>query len=203
MDMDLVESSEGAGDLASAVLTVTSGEKDRNNDQKPPFLLQKARSKTSLRIRYEAETEVIKRKLGSLEGVRSQLGLSQRKICQLLLVDPSAWSRWVRADEDAPPHIYRMLQWYLALEEKYPALDVNFWLNTVVRAQEPLHAEIRDARLSQIPGKVEMLTAQLSALQMAYEKQQRLLGKVLFLGAAAAFLAIGLLGWRLLSLFSS
>ena len=71
-----------------------------------------------------------KKKLGHLEDIRKQLGLSQRKMAQLLLVDPSAWTRWTRSGERAPPHIYRALQWYLALEEKYPALDVGFWLNS-------------------------------------------------------------------------
>ena len=95
------------------------------------------RAKTSLRIRYEAEVEVIRRKLGNLEDIRKTLGLSQRKISQLLFVDPSAWTRWTKSGagnkDSAPPHIYRMLQWYLALEDKYPALDTGFWLSTVAR----------------------------------------------------------------------
>ncbi len=93
----------------------------------------KSRAKSSLRLKYEAETQVISRKLGDLESIRGQLGLSQRKMAQLLLVDPSAWTRWTKGNDEAPPHIYRMLQWYLALENKYPALDVNFWLNTVAQ----------------------------------------------------------------------
>lgn len=92
------------------------------------------KSKSSLRMRYEAEASVIKKKLGNLDDIRTVLGLSQRKICQLLLVDPSAWTRWTRQNESAPPHIYRMLQWYLALEGKYPALDAGFWLSAVSRS---------------------------------------------------------------------
>ena len=91
------------------------------------------RAKSSLRLKYEAETQVIERKLGDLESIREKLGLSQRKIAQLLLVDPSAWTRWTKGQDQAPPHIYRMLQWYLALEDKYPALDVNFWLSNVAQ----------------------------------------------------------------------
>jgi transcriptional regulator with XRE-family HTH domain len=94
------------------------------------------RAKSSLRLKYEAETHVIERKLGDLEAIREKLGLTQRKMAQLLLVDPSAWTRWTKGGDEAPPHIYRMLQWYLALEEKYPALDVNFWLNTVTQVTE-------------------------------------------------------------------
>lgn len=91
------------------------------------------RVKSSLRLKYEAETHYIERKIGDLETVRAKLGLSQRKMAQLLLVDPSAWTRWTKGDDQAPPHVFRMLQWYLALEDKYPALDVNFWLNTVAQ----------------------------------------------------------------------
>ena len=95
------------------------------------------KSKSVQRIRYEAEVAVIRRKLGSLEQIRKDLGLTQRKMCQLLMVDPSAWTRWTRGGEDAPPHIYRMLQWYLALEDKYPALDPTFWLSAVAKVREP------------------------------------------------------------------
>jgi transcriptional regulator with XRE-family HTH domain len=97
----------------------------------------RSKSKSVLRMRYEAEVSVIRRKLGDLEQIRNQLGLSQRKMCQLLLVDPSAWTRWTRGGEDAPPHIYRTLQWYLALEDKYPALDATFWLSAVAKVREP------------------------------------------------------------------
>lgn len=95
------------------------------------------RSRSSLRLRYEAEVLTIKKKIGDLEYIRETLGLTQRKICQLLLVDPSAWTRWTKRGEDAPPHIYRALQWYLAIQDKYPALDVNFWLSTVSRVTNP------------------------------------------------------------------
>lgn len=76
--------------------------------------------KTSLRLRYEAEVEVIRKKLGGLEKVRLELGLTRRKMCQLLMVDPSAWTRWTRDETKVPPHVYRALQWYLALIEKQP-----------------------------------------------------------------------------------
>ncbi len=90
--------------------------------------------RSSLRLKYEAEVSSLKKRLGTLESMRMELGLSQRKICQLLLVDPSAWTRWTRVGADAPPHIYRMLQWYLAIQEKYPALDIQFWLSNLTRS---------------------------------------------------------------------
>lgn len=92
------------------------------------------RARSSLRQRYEAEARVIERRIGSLESIRESLGLSQRKLCQLLLVDPSAWTRWTQGHTPAPPHVWRALSWYLALQEKYPALDAAFWLNGVARA---------------------------------------------------------------------
>jgi transcriptional regulator with XRE-family HTH domain len=126
----------------------------------------KRRAKSSLRLKYEAETQVIERKLGDLEAIRQQLGLSQRKIAQLLLVDPSAWTRWTKGVDQAPPHIYRMLQWYLALEEKYPALDVNFWLNTV--AQMPATTALIDHR------KIEsVVDLQLRQRQLVIESRAR------------------------------
>ena len=78
------------------------------------------RAKTPLRISYETEVEIIRKKIGSIDDIREGLGLSRRKMCQLLLVDPSAWTRWGRNSAQIPPHIYRSLQWYLALIEKQP-----------------------------------------------------------------------------------
>src|SRR4051812_3605102 len=54
------------------------------------------RAKSSSRLRYEAEAQGILKKLGGLEGIRAELGFSRRSMCQLLLVDPSAWTRWTR-----------------------------------------------------------------------------------------------------------
>lgn len=76
-------------------------------------LSSRIRSKTSQRLKYEAETQVFKRDFGSLEELRIKLGFSRRKICQILMVDPSAWTRWTQEDADAPPHIYQALKWYL------------------------------------------------------------------------------------------
>lgn len=88
-----------------------------------------AKSKTSLRLNYEAQVQVIKHQVGELEEVRLKLGLSARKMCQLLLVDPSTWTRWTRAGGSAPPHIWRSLQWFLALQEKVPGLTAGYFLS--------------------------------------------------------------------------
>ncbi len=80
----------------------------------------KTRNKTSQKLKYEAEASVIESKIGGIEEVRLGLGLSQRKMSQLLMVDPSAWTRWSSGQTPVPPHVYRSLQWYLALIEKNP-----------------------------------------------------------------------------------
>ena len=115
---------------------------------------------SSLKMQYEAEVSLLIKKLGSLEEIRRALGLSQRKICQLLMVDPSAWSRWIRAGGRAPPHIYRALAWYLALENKYPALDVGFWLS----------AAPKNAMQTELPNEIRRINHQLTTLQTAAAK---------------------------------
>ncbi len=70
---------------------------------------------------YHLEKQQIIREIGDLESIRLTLGLSRRKICKLLLVDPSSWTRWTKKpNTEAPAYIYRSLQWCLAIMEKYP-----------------------------------------------------------------------------------
>jgi hypothetical protein len=88
----------------------------------------KSHFKTSLKMHYDAQTAVIERQLGGLESVRSKLGLSQRKMAQLLMVDPSAWTRWNRPGIKAPGVVWRALQWYMILNEKVPGLTPNYFL---------------------------------------------------------------------------
>lgn len=76
------------------------------------------RSKTSLRTQYMNEKARIKSEIGDLESIRIQLGLSQRRLCRLLLVDPSAWTRWLKSE--APPHIYQALHWLIQLRKLNP-----------------------------------------------------------------------------------
>jgi hypothetical protein len=101
-----------------------------NDESQLDFVDENGRlkSKSSHRMLYEAQVEVIRKQVGGLENIRENLGLSQRKMAQLLLVDPSAWTRWVKAGEQAPPHIYRALQWYMILLEKIPGLTPSYFL---------------------------------------------------------------------------
>jgi hypothetical protein len=101
-------------------------------------VLDAGRVKTSLKMHYEAQISVIERQLGGLEGVRSKLGLSQRKMAQLLMVDPSAWTRWNRPGHKAPGVVWRALQWYMIVQEKIPGLTANYFLGSspdVVKAE--------------------------------------------------------------------
>ncbi len=68
--------------------------------------------------KYAAEIDRIKKEIGDIEIFRARLGLSRRKICDLLMVDPSAWTRWTKPGSDAPPHIYRALEWLDLLEKR-------------------------------------------------------------------------------------
>lgn len=128
-----------------------------------------SRAKSALRLKYEAESEVIRRKLGDLEAIRSQLGLSQRKMAQLLLVDPSAWTRWTKGGETVPPHVYRSLQWYLALEEKYPALDVNFWLSTVSQVNERSRVPELESQIIESESRLARVETQLQQLNKSLD----------------------------------
>ena len=88
----------------------------------------KRRPKTIDRISYEAEVEIIQKQIGDIENIRFRLGLSARKMAQLLMVDPSAWTRWTKKITPVPPHIYRSLQWYLTLQEKNPGFTPQVFL---------------------------------------------------------------------------
>lgn len=77
-------------------------------------------SKPTPRDGYLLEKERIISEIGDLEQIRATLGLSQRKVCQLLLVDPSAWTRWLNTENGAPPHIYQALRWLIELKKVNP-----------------------------------------------------------------------------------
>jgi len=86
------------------------------------------KSKTSLRMLYEAKSNVIRKQLGGLKGIQNELQLSQRKLAQLLMVDPSTWTRWIKNENSMPPHIWRSLEWYLALQEKIPGITPHHFI---------------------------------------------------------------------------
>ena len=132
-----------------------------------------ARARSSLRQRYEAEARVIERRIGGLEKAREMLGLSQRKMAQLLLVDPSAWTRWTQGSQGAPPHVWRALAWYLALQDKYPALDAAFWLQGVARSTGPAVDEQVSRNLAANADEIRAAKLHTRALEIKIQELSR------------------------------
>ena len=67
-------------------------------------------------VPYASEVGQIISKYGDLEDMREHLGLSRRAICQQLLVDPSAWSRWTKAGQ-APAYVYQAIANLIYIEK--------------------------------------------------------------------------------------
>jgi len=95
--------------------------------KKPKKRTSEGRKKPPLRASYENEVQRIQSEIGDLEVIRQKLALSQRQMCLLLMVDPSAWSRWVKGKTKTPPHIWRALEWYVLLIEKHPEYTSKLW----------------------------------------------------------------------------
>ncbi|NQZ00711.1 MAG: hypothetical protein HRT45_08585 [Bdellovibrionales bacterium] len=141
---------------------------------------QDGKTKSSLRIKYEAEKRSLEKQLGSLEEIRSRLGLSQRKMAQLLMVDPSAWTRWIKDPDKVPPHVYRSLQWYLELTEKQPQWSPE---NSFGPLTQKLNQKIDEAfsgdssrlhqELASLRHEHEMKSRQIAALQESLDEQSQ------------------------------
>lgn len=127
------------------------------------------RAKTSLRMIYEAQKEVIRRQIGDLEGARATLGLSQRKMAQLLMVDPSAWTRWMISKEGAPPHIYRALQWYLTINEKIPGLTPHYFIEKNVTFKAENFEKKLNQRLEEHTHSIDQQNSELKNLNLQLE----------------------------------
>jgi hypothetical protein len=144
------------------------------------------RVKSPFRMQYAAETKIFLSQYGGLENIRQKLGFSRRKMCQLLLVDPSAWTRWMKDESKVPPHIYRALEWFLALNEKaltQPELGAIFTARYKATAQNS----------DQKPG---FLIAELESLR-AELKRQRLISMYMMGGLFMLGLSLGFLLLRL------
>lgn len=150
------------------------------------------RIKTSQRMHYEAQVRVIRSQIGGLEKIRADLGLSQRKISQLLLVDPSAWTRWTRAGEEAPPHVWRALQWYLALKEKLPGLTPHYFTGTDPRLLEEKTRRQWESEKVAREDEVRRLEDRLLGL----EAEARSLRRWLAFGSWILGLAVGFALWK-------
>lgn len=146
-------------------------------DQLPILKPTFTRAKSSQRMRYEAEVRMFRSTYGGLEDVRRRLGLSQRKICQLLLVDPSAWTRWIRVEDRVPPHIYRALEWYISLAEKDPGRSLVSGLQKQWRTD----LDVANSRLGSLAQEIQRQKGVTGALGMLVVGAFMALGYLLFL----------------------
>lgn len=126
----------------------------RTQNNSPKVVVENSKNNPTPRHEYLVEKERIKNEIGNLEEIRLKLGLSQRRACQLLLVDPSAWTRWNKTE--APPHIYQALKWLLELRKVNP------------EAAGPRNFESRlDYMQTATHSKIERLEAQIEMLEKA------------------------------------
>lgn len=157
-------------------------ENDRLKLVKP--LETSKRAQSSQRMKYSAEITLIKEKWGDLEGIRQRLGLSQRKISQLLMVDPSAWTRWTKHGDEAPPHIYRSLSWFLTLHEKHPEAHPYFWLAGVSQPK------MSDLELTDIKNKLSWELRRDVSRSVQLELRNKILIRVLALQGISLLLIL-------------
>lgn len=144
-----------------------------NPSKIPPIFNQKGpkkiRNKSPIRSHFDEEVDLIRKQIGTIEEVRIKLDLTARKMCQLLMVDPSAWNRWTTGITNPPPHIYRSLQWYMMLNDKLPGVDPRFFL--------PKKSFFRSAGLQNNrgapPDKIENINKEEIAMTQYYQLQAR------------------------------
>lgn len=148
--------------------------------------VENQRSKTSLRLQYEAEARVLRRQMGSLEEIRLKLGLTRRKMCKLLLLDPSTWTRWQRDEEKVPPHIYRALQWYMISVDKYPVLHPLHTISTSQEIRKETEDHEHKARMQSEERSRQLLEQRLDRLN----ENMSHLGKQQRIGLAWKFLLL-------------
>jgi len=167
--------------------------------------VEKYRAKTSLRVSYDDQVELIKSQIGDLEKIRQDLGLSQRQMSRLLMVDPSSWNRWTKRGATAPPHVYRALQWLMIIREKLPGIAV---VPTAETKATTLHmANQLDARFfeNQIKEEVKKSEETLDRMQLTVlDLQNRMMGQNRMIKTLifTVLLLVGILIGRLLkSLF--
>jgi hypothetical protein len=77
------------------------------------------------------------------------------------MVDPSSWSRWTKKGDEAPPQVWRALQWYLALQDKIPGISNQYFLGDNQRVLENRNSEELRALKVSFNEKVNKLEAEL------------------------------------------
>lgn len=99
------------------------------------------------REKNELTAELIKKQIGDIEQIRISMGLNKKRMCELLLIDPSTWTRWSTGKTPVPPTVYRSLQWGLAVMDKHPEFHPlmisrsNLFNEARIGSQKPKNSE--------------------------------------------------------------
>ena len=130
----------------------------------------------------------LKTELGNLDDIRGHLGLNKKEMAELLLVDPSAWSRWSKNESKVPLHVWRSLDWYLRLKD-----------TEVSTSEEPMQsAQIEELRAEVMEKLAEMrdsiIIMERESIQDIIDSERRDLLSEFEQGAQLAS------GWKLLIL---
>lgn len=132
-------------------------------------------SGSKLRSEYLQEMMQIQHELGDLNQIRINLGLSQRQLCKLLLVDPSAWTRWNKTG--APPHIYQALKWLVELRKVNPdAVFANNLESKIDLIHSDAQTKIRELEmtLEKVQHAVSMSVSHVSVLNQENRLQKEI-----------------------------
>ncbi|MCS6837560.1 MAG: helix-turn-helix transcriptional regulator [Bdellovibrionaceae bacterium] len=151
-----------------------------------------SKKKSSLRASFEVSAQGIRNQIGGLKGVQAKLGLNQRKLAQLLMVDPSTWNRWLKDEDKVPPHIWRALQWYLALEEKLPGLNPQIFIGSTSYPPQ-IDQKLNEMKQQLTLQLKEEINHELVTLQKTVKTYQRIAWFVLFLLILVSTILMGML----------
>lgn len=132
--------------------------------------------------RFVEQVQSIYIKYGELEEMREKLKFTRKQIAEYLMVDPSAWSRWVNGDPLAvPPHVVRTMG--LIMEQ-------NLKLTVQLRRQD---LYLRAAASDSESGLHEQYQSQIEALKEKLEVALKQSEKFEILK----------MGWKVLLIFNS
>lgn len=155
------------------------------------------RNKTQLRNFYENQVQLIKDQFGDIDKIRQDLGLSQRQMAQLLMVDPSTWTRWSKQKSGIPPHIYRALQWLMIIKDQVPNHSAIPVRSAQVKLAQQLDAQFFEKQKESEKKRddtIDQLQLNLLELQNKMSGQNQTI-KILFF---SVLLLVGILVGRLI-----
>lgn len=101
------------------------------------------KSMTALKLQFEAEVGAIRRRIGGLNSFLSTHGMKQRDLARLIMVDPSAVHRWVKEEGKTPAYVWRILDYFHALELA-PDRDITRRLRRQIEDLEIEMTKIKD-----------------------------------------------------------